>query len=148
MTKQTILLLAAITFLSAETPLKPFVPKLQQQTLSVEKMREQNLNVVQKAVEGIGETLPQKVDKFTTLTKVDSNGTQLIYIFEVDGGMRSDAVLKEEGEKRIAPVVKRGICHQLKRFLDSDIDISYRYLSKATKHQVLKVDVSKKDCVQ
>ena len=130
-----------------EAPLTPFKPKLQTAgDISVEKIREQNLNVVKKAVEGIGETLPQKVDRYTTLTGIDSNGTQLIYIFEVDGGIRSDEALREDGKKRMAPVVKEGICKSSKRFLQSDIDIRYRYLSKATKHEILRVDVSKEDC--
>jgi len=149
MSRYATILLFATMLCATEASMKPFNPTLQQpQPLSIEKIREQNLNVVQKAVEGIGENLPQKVDAYTTFTQIKSNGTELIYIFEVDGGVRSDETLKAEGAERIAPVVKQGICHQLKRFLDSDIDISYRYFSKATKKQILQVDVTKKDCLK
>jgi hypothetical protein len=133
--------------LYADVPLSPFKPKLQMGgDLSVEKMKAQNLNVVQKAVEGIGENLPQKVDKYTTLTGIEGNGTKLIYTFEVDGGMRSDEALREDGKKRMAPIVKEGICNSARRFLQSDIDICYRYVSKATKNEILRVDVNKKEC--
>ncbi|KYJ85895.1 hypothetical protein [Sulfurovum riftiae] len=139
--------LSGTLYLSAETKLEPFTPKLQVGTeLSVDKIKEQNLNVVRKAVEGIGEHLPEKVDQYTTLTGIDSNGTRLIYIFEVDGGMRSDEALKEDGKKRMAPVIKAGICQGSQRFLQADINISYRYLSKASKNEILRVDVSKEDC--
>jgi hypothetical protein len=131
----------------AESALNTFKPKLQMGgDLSIDKMKEQNLNVVKKAVEGIGENLPEKVDKYTVLTGIDSNGTQLIYTFEVDGGMRSDEALREDGEKRMAPIVKEGICKSARRFLQSDIDICYRYVNKATKNVILRVVVNKKDC--
>jgi len=137
----------ALQFLYGETATEPFKPKIQTgEALPIEKIKEQNLNVVKKAVEGIGENLPEKVDKYTTLVGIDSNGTQLIYIFEVDGGMRSDEALREDGKKRMAPVVKDGICNSSKRFLQSDIDIQYRYLSKVTKNEILRVDVSLEDC--
>jgi len=127
--------------------MKPFVPKFQLGgDLTVDKMRAQNLNVVKKAVEGIGKTLPQKVDGFTTLERIESNGTRLIYTFVVDGGPKSDRALREEGRKRMAPVVEAGICQSAKRFLQSGIDISYRYLSKATGAKILQVDVSERNC--
>jgi len=139
--------LSAIAGMSAETQMEPFKPKLQMDgELSVDKMREQNLNVVQKAVQGIGEHLPQKVDKYTTFIGIDGNGTRLIYTFEVDGGMRSDEALKEDGQKRMVPIVKAGICQSCQRFLQADINITYRYLSEASKNEILRVNINKEDC--
>ena len=127
--------------------LKPFKPQMQLGgDLHVDKMREQNLNVVKKAVEGIGKTLPQKVDAYTTMVAIESNGTKLIYTLEVDAGPKSDNALRKEGRERIAPVVKKGICHSAKRFLQAGIDVAYRYLNKATGREILRVDVSEKDC--
>jgi hypothetical protein len=126
---------------------KPFKPRIQLGgDLHVDKMREQNLNVVKKAVEGIGETLPQKIDPYTTMVRIESNGTKLIYTLEVDAGPKSDEALRSEGEKRIAPVVKRGICKSAERFLKAGIDIAYRYLNKATGNEILRVEVTEKDC--
>ncbi len=125
----------------------PFVPRMQLGgDLHVDRMREQNLNVVKKAVEGIGKTLPQRVDAYTRLVGIDSNGTRLIYTFEVDGGPKSDATLRKEGETRMAPLVRKGICQSARRFLQAGISIRYRYLSKGTGKEILRVDVSENNC--
>jgi len=137
----------AVSMTGGAKEVKPFVPRMQLGgDLHVDRMREQNLNVVKKAVEGIGKTLPQKVDAYTTLVGIDSNGTRLIYTFEVDGGPKSDATLRQEGESRMAPIVRKGICQSAARFLQAGIDISYRYRSKATGKEILRVDVNEKDC--
>ena len=142
----TILLIAGSLGLGA-TNLKPFKPAIQLGgDLSVDKMRQQNLAVVKKAVEGLRENLPQKVDNYTTLVGVDSNGTQLIYTFEVNAGPKSDEALKKEGAARIAPRVRRGICQDSQRFLQAGIDISYRYRNAQTKGEILRVDVGEQDC--
>ena len=139
------LLLAGM--LAWAAPMKPFSPSMQLGgDMSVEMLRKQNLAVVRKAVEGLRQTLPQKVDDYTTLVGVDSNGTQLIYIFEVDGGPKSDETLRKEGNERMAPRVKQGICKSAERFLRSGISIRYRYLSRGSKAEILRVDVSEKDC--
>ena len=142
-----LLALALGSGMAAADEVKPFVPRMQLGgDLHVDKMRQQNLNVVKKAVEGIGKTLPQKVDAATTLERIESEGTRLIYTFVVDGGPKSDSALREEGKKRMAPIVKAGICQSSARFLQAGIDIRYRYLSKATGAEILRVDVNEKDC--
>jgi len=133
--------------LSAAQTLTPFTQKIQLGgDMRVDKMREQNLNVVKKAVEGIKKSLPQKIDAYTTIVNIENNGTKLIYTLMVDGGPKSDKTLREEGARRMAPVVRNGICQSARRFLQSGIDIGYRYLSKRTKKEILRVDVSEKDC--
>ncbi len=133
--------------LALAVPMKPFTPSLQLGgDMSVEMLRKQNLQVVHKAVEGLRETLPRKVDFYTTLVGVDSNGTQLIYTFEVDGGPKSDETLRKEGKERMAPRVKQGICQSAERFLKAGISIRYRYLSHTSKAEILQVDVAEKDC--
>jgi len=123
-----------------------FQPKLQLgNKLSIDKLKAQNLNVVQKAVAGIRETLPQKVDDYTQIVAIDNNGTKLIYTFEVQGGPQNDEAMRQKGEK-MAPRIKEGICMSSKRFLQADISVKYRYINSATKHQILAVDVDKKSC--
>ena len=97
-------------------------------------------------MEGIRETLPQKIDRYTTMVAVSDRGSRLIYTFEVNGGPKSDSALREEGKKRMAPVVRSGICRGARRFLESDINISYIYLSKTTKAEILRVDMNRKKC--
>ncbi|HFQ61738.1 MAG TPA: hypothetical protein ENK39_05505 [Epsilonproteobacteria bacterium] len=114
--------------------------------LSIDKLRMQNLTVVKEAVIGIKKTLPQKVDAYTQMVDVDSHGTELIYTFEINAGPKSDATLKVDGQTRMAPVIRRGICKDSKRFLQSDIIITYRYLNKTTQNEILKITMDKKAC--
>ena len=139
---------ALATSLSGANPTtEPFHPKMQVSgDLDIDKMRAQNLNVVKKAVEGIRETLPQKVDAYTKMVGVDSKNTELIYTFEVDAGPKSDETLKKDGQRRMTSVIKRGICSDAKRFLQSDITITYRYLNKTTQNEILKVTMNKEAC--
>ncbi len=140
-------LLLSTSILNANTTVKPFQRTIQVNgDLNIDKMRAQNLNVVKKAVEGISETLPQKVDTYTQMVSIDSNGTELIYTFEVDAGPKSDEALKKDGQTRMAPAIRKGICTDSKRFLQSDITITYRYLNKATQNEILKVTMNKIQC--
>jgi hypothetical protein len=144
-----VLFVGVIGGLSALENTRPFKPSLQLGgDLSVDRIRQQNLHVVKMAVEGIGKTLPQKVDEYTTMVGIESNGTRLIYTFEVDAGPKSDETLRKEGAERMAPIVRHGICKSAKRFLQAGIDISYRYRSKASKAEILRVDVTEKDCLK
>ena len=126
--------------------MKKFNPKIQTGgDLSIDKLREQNRIIVQKAAEGIGETLPQKVDDYTKLVAIDANGTRLTYTFEVNTGAKSDATMRKEGA-RMAPRIFQGICNSAKRFMEADISLRYRYISSATKTEVLRVDANKSTC--
>jgi len=127
-------------------PMKKFNPQIQMGgDLSVDKLREQNLIVVKKAAEGIGETLPQRVDKFTKLTAIDANGTRLIYTFEVDAGPKSDETMRKEGAK-MAPRILQGICKSADRFMQADISLTYRYINSGTNNEILRVDADKSKC--
>jgi hypothetical protein len=149
MRRDLLILLTGVSLCStlyATQPTNTFKPKLQiGSKLSIDKLKEQNLNIVQKAVEGIGETLPQRVDDYTQIVAIDSNGTKLIYTFEVQSGPQSDTAMKAKG-KKMAPRIREGICMSSKRFLQADISIRYRYVSSATKSEILSVDVNKSSC--
>ena len=141
------ILLVGTSLLGANTTTEPFHPKIQVNgDLDVAKMKAQNLTMVKKAVEGIRETLPQKVDAYTQMVGVDSKGKELIYTFEINAGPKSDATLKADTQKRMAPIIRKGICKNAKRFLQSDIIITYCYLNKATQNEILKVTMDEKAC--
>ena len=126
--------------------IKPFNPQIQTGgDLTIDKLREQNLIVVQKAVEGIRETLPQKVDKFTQFIAIDSNSTRLIYTFAVDAGPKTDEALRAKG-KKMAQRIFKGMCGSADRFIQADISLTYRYVNKATQTEILRVDADKKLC--
>ncbi len=110
------------------------------------KLKEQNRVIVKMAAEEMRKHLPQKVDKYTTLVSADYKDTTLIYIYELSVPKKSDADLKKEGKKRLEGQIKRHSCISSKRFLKSDINLSYVYKSAKTKKTLFQIDVSKKDC--
>ena len=110
------------------------------------KLKEQNRVIVKMAAEEMRKHLPQKVDKYTTLVSANHKDTTLIYIYELNVPKKSDEDLKKEGEKRLEAQIKRHSCISSKRFLKSDINLSYVYKSAKTKKTLFQIDVSKKDC--
>ncbi len=112
----------------------------------IDKVRLQNEAVVQAAVKGIKENLPQKVDPYTTMVDVQGRGTTLVYIFKVDAGPKSDTQLIEEGKDRMTRNVTRGTCRNAVRFLKSGITLVHRYLSAHTGKKLFDVVVRPKDC--
>ena len=141
------LLILTLSILSAGMDTTPFKQSLQLGgDLSIEKMREQNINVVQKAVEGLNQNLPVEIDRSTKLVKVEGKDTRLIYTFEIKTAPKSDKELIEEGRTKVAPRVKKGLCHSADRFLQAGIDITYIYQNSATGNTILELNVTKKDC--
>jgi len=139
--RKTILLLSlvsCVTSLNADG--------LQTQEMPVTEMQKQNQQIVRMASEEMTKTLPQKVDKYTTLQRVEGEGSRLTYVFEINTGAKSDEVVKKEDRSRMKKAVTNGICTSAKRFLDAQIDISYLYTSAATKAKLFQFDVSQADC--
>ncbi len=136
--KRSILLLSFITILSAEG--------VQSQEMPTTEMAKQSNKIVKLSSEEISKTLPQKVDKYTTLLRVDGKENRLTYIFEINTGAKSDEAVKKEDRSRMKKAVTTGICQSAKRFLDAQINISYLYKSAASKAILFQFDVSQKDC--
>jgi len=109
-------------------------------------MQKQNREIVRLSSEEISKTLPQTVDKYTTLTTVQGKDTTLIYTFEINTGAKSDETVKKEDRTRMQKAVTTGICQSAKRFLDAQINISYVYISANTKAELFRFDVTQADC--
>ena len=127
------------TFLSANG--------LQTQEMSTDEMKKQNRIIVKLASEEISKTLPQNIDKYTTLQKVEGKDTKLIYIYEINTGAKSDESIRNEDRSRMQQAVTNGICKSSKRFLDAKIDIAYLYRSATSKEKLFVFNVSQKDCI-
>ena len=111
-----------------------------------EKIKQQNQNVVKAAAAELGRELPKRVDPYTQLVGIDAEDEKLIYTFEIDAGPKSDEQIVKEGKERMRRNVTRGVCATSERFLKSDITIVYRYVSAASKKELFKFDITKKDC--
>jgi hypothetical protein len=119
---------------------------IQQQDLPVQEMQKQKKEIVKLSSEEISKTLPQRVDKYTTLMKVEGKDTTLIYIFEINTGAKSDDTVRKEDRTRMQKAVTTGICQSAKRFIDAQISISYIYLSAVSKAELFRFNVSQADC--
>lgn len=109
-------------------------------------MKVQNKNVIKYVIEAYSKKLPQKVDEYTSFVKIASDNLTLIYTFEINTGSKSDKAVIKDDYKRMSKMVRYGICKSSKRFLESDIDITYIYQSKTTKNELFKFDVTLNDC--
>jgi len=120
--------------------------QIQTKDLPNEEMKKQNREIVKLSSEEISKTLPQTVDKYTTLTTVEGKDTTLIYTFEINTGAKSDEAVKKEDRTRMQKAVTTGICQSAKRFIDAQINISYIYISANSKAELFRFNVTQADC--
>ena len=109
-------------------------------------MHKQNREIVKLSSEEISKTLPQTIDKYTTLTKVEGKDTTLIYTFEINTGAKSDDTVRKEDRTRMQKAVTTGICHSASKFIEAQINISYIYIGAKSKAELFHFDVTKADC--
>ncbi len=140
--KKSFLVLSIITILSQIV----LAEGIKQQDLPVKEMQKQKREIVKLSSEEISKTLPQTVDKYTTLTKVEGKDTTITYTFEINTGAKSDASVRKEDRTRMQKAVTTGICQASKRFLDAQIIIRYIYISAISKADLFQFEVSQKDC--
>ena len=112
-----------------------------------EKIKTQNQEIVKLAAKEISSQLPQKIDDYTQLVKLEAKGQTLLYTYEINTGAKSDETVINEDKSRMKKAVTQGICKSSERFLTSGIDISYIYASAKSKKELFRFDVSKKDCM-
>ncbi len=140
--KKTLVVLSIITTFSQCS----FAEGIKQQDLPVEEMQKQKREIVKLSSEEISSTLPQTVDKYTVLTKVEGKDTTITYTFEINTGAKSDEAVKKEDRTRMQKAVTTGICQSSKRFIDAQINISYIYIGAKSKAELFRFDVTQADC--
>ena len=112
----------------------------------IDKMKEQITQIIKMTVTEVSKTLPQKIDKYTEITKVRDENLTLIYTFEINSGAKSDETVKKEGKARMEKPVSKGICQSAKRFLDAGVTLSYEYISKSTQKELFTFTLDQKKC--
>ena len=140
--KKLLLALSIITTLSQYS----VAEGIKQQDLPMEEMQKQKREIVKLSSEEISKTLPQTVDKYTVLTKVEGKDTTITYTFEINTGAKSDEAVKKEDRTRMQKAVTTGICQSSKRFIDAQINISYIYIGAKSKVELFRFDVTQADC--
>jgi len=109
-------------------------------------MQIQNREIVKLSSEEISKTLPQTIDKYTILTKVEGQDTTLIYTFEINTGAKSDDTVRKEDRTRMQKAVTTGICQSARKFIEAQINISYIYISAKSKAELFRFDVTQANC--
>ena len=120
---------------------------IKNQDVSPEQMKRQNVKIVALSAKELSKTLPQKIDKFTRLLKIEADNTTLIYSFEINS-TKSDDVIKKEDKSRMREGVTMGVCKDSKRFLDAMITIKYNYLSASSSDVLFSFDINREKCAK
>lgn len=109
-------------------------------------MKSQNKDIVQLVSKEISSTLPQRIDKYTTLLSVKGIDTTLFYNFEINTGSKSDKFVQNEDRTRMRKAVTKGVCQSSRKFLEAGINTSYIYTSAKSKAHLFQFDITLKDC--
>jgi hypothetical protein len=117
-----------------------------EQEYPVDKFKEQNSQIVKMVVSEISKGLPQKVDKYTTMTEIRDENLTLIYTFEINTGSKSDEAVKKDDKPRMQKAVTKGVCQSSKKFLDANISLAYEYKSATTKKELFTFHITKQKC--
>jgi len=123
-----------------------FSEGIQTREFPQKEMKKQNREIVKLVATEISKTLPQTIDKYTQLVKVEGKDTTILYTYEINTGAKSDESVQKEDRTRMKEAVTYGICRSSKRFLDAQINISYLYLSSKSKVELFRFDVTQADC--
>ena len=113
---------------------------------NVQELKVQNRKIVALVVEELSKGLPKKVDEYTQFVGITSDDLTLVYIFEINTGVKSDETVRKEDNSRMQSAVTQGVCRSSQRFLDAQINISYLYKSAKTKAKLFQFDITQADC--
>jgi len=116
--------------------------------MPTKEMIAQNRKIAKLAAEEMNKTLPQTIDKYTTLIEIAAKGTTLEYLFEINTGAKSDETVRQEDHARMKRAITEGVCRSSKRFLDAQINITYLYRSAATKAELFRFDITQHSCTE
>ncbi len=119
---------------------------IRQQDVSPQQLQKQNKQVVKLAALEESKSVPQKIDKYTTIVDIKAKDTTLIYTFEINTGVKSDEAIIKEDHSRMKKAVTQGICRSSKRFMDAQITKVYRYISAVSKKELFKFVVNQDVC--
>ncbi len=140
--KKTLLTLVAITISLFSSDIQ-----IKTDEFPAKEMKKQNREIASLTAESLSKDLPHTIDKYTTLTKVISEDTTIIWTFEINTGSKSDESVRKEDHSRMQKSITKGICQSSNKFLQAGISVSYIYVSAKTKNDLFRFDISQKDCV-
>jgi hypothetical protein len=111
-----------------------------------EELQKQKNQIAAMVVKEISKTLPQKVDKYTTLVAIKNDGSTLVYTFEINSGVKSDEAIIKEDHSRMQRAVTQGVCQSSSKFLEAGINTRYIYRSAKSKKRLFVFDITQAQC--
>ena len=120
--------------------------QIQNREISPKDMKSQNKIITKLAAQEINKSLPQKIDKYTTLITVKAEDSTLVYIFELNITPKTDEAVKKEDHARMKEAVTRGTCISSKKFLEADISLRYIYSSAISKKELFQFNINQESC--
>jgi len=146
--KHTIFFLLLTLFqqlLVADTTSLPNV-KIDNREFPPKELQKQKNHIAHMVAQEIAKTLPQKVDKYTTLVDVQSDKALLIYTFELNVPSKSDAQIIQEDHTRMQRAITEGVCQSSEKFLTAGINTRYIYKSAQSKKELFRFDITRDIC--
>jgi hypothetical protein len=120
---------------------------IKNQDVSPAQLEKQNKQIVQLAATEISKQLPQKIDRYTTITQVLAQDTNLIYVHEIKVDAKSDDAIIKEDHSRMQKAIIKGVCRTSQRFLEAKINLTYRYISAVTKRKLFEFNINEQTCL-
>ena len=120
---------------------------IKNQDVSPAQLEKQNKQIVQLAATEISKQLPQKIDRYTTITQVLAQDTNLIYVHEIRVDAKSDDAIIKEDHSRMQKAITKGVCRTSQRFLEAKINLTYRYISAVTKRKLFEFNINEQTCL-
>jgi len=121
-------------------------PTLTTQEFPQKEYAKQKVEIATMVAKEISQTLPQKIDAYTVLTKVVNDGAMLVYTFEINSGAKSDEAIIKEDHSRMQKAVTTGVCQSSRKFLAAGINTKYIYISSKSKKELFIFDITQDKC--
>ncbi len=137
----------ALLFLALSLSLFASEMKIKTGELPAKEMKKQNIEIASLTAASLSKDLPHTIDKYTTLTKVVSEKTTIIWTFEINTGAKSDKTVINEDHTHMKKAVTKGICQSSNKFLTAGINTTYIYVSTKTKVELFRFEISREDCI-
>lgn len=122
--------------------------EIKNQDVSPTQLQKQNKEIVKLVAAEESKSLPQVIDKYTTIVSIKVVDTMIIYTFEINTGAKSDDVIIKEDHSRMQEAIINGICRSSKRFMNALISKRYIYRSAISKKDLFHFDVKQADCIK
>ena len=121
--------------------------KIRTQEFPKKEMQKQKNEIAKIMAQGLSKNLPQVVDNYTTLSKIISQNSTLVYTFEINTGVKKDETIIKKDYSRMRRAVINGVCQSSNKLLEAGISTTYIYINSKTKKLLFRFDITQSECI-